>query len=113
MTTDHLIEAVARRAASDSSFRRQALADADAALEAVATEAGARPPASGTVLFVATRDEAKAAGTDARVVALPKSADDTVELEEADLEQVAGGCQIGCSNIDTSTGFPRSFDVNI
>ena len=109
MTTDQLIEAVARRAASDSDFRRQALTDADAALTAVAADAGATAPAAGTVVFVAVGDEARVSGTDARVVALPESADDAVAMEEADLEQVAGGCQWGCSNLDTSDfpGFPQ------
>ena len=82
----------------------------------MASEAGVRAPASGTVVFVAAGDEARAAGTDVRVVALPESADDTVELEEADLEQVAGGCQWGCSNLETSDspfpGFPGPWKID-
>ena len=114
MTTDQIIEAVARRAASDSAFRNRALADADAVVAEEADRIGATAPAPGSVSFVAAGEADRSAGTGARVITLSGAEDDSVEMEDADLEQVAGGCQEGCSNdySNYSGPFPK-FEIQI
>jgi hypothetical protein len=84
---DTAIREVIKRTVMDSAFRAKALVDPKGALETVSTKSA---PLGVSLLFIDNH------GKSTKTIVLPDPVQESEELTESDLEEVAGGCNSSC-----------------